>query len=86
MVFNIDCYQFTHRVSFLPLNRLPDLRFNGLNIPINPPGHLYSGCQKNVPVFKRFFLQPLMPPFLISERYYGKRYKIEYNICLEIAK
>jgi hypothetical protein len=23
----------------------------------------YSGCQKNVPVFKRFFLQPLMPQF-----------------------
>jgi hypothetical protein len=25
----------------------------------------YSGCQKNVPVFKRFFLQPLMPHFRI---------------------
>jgi hypothetical protein len=36
---------------------------------------LYSGCQKNVPLFKRFFLQPLMPPFLIPEYYYGKRYK-----------
>jgi hypothetical protein len=35
---------------------------------------LYSGCQKNVPVFKRFFLQPLMPHFCISEHYYGKRY------------
>ncbi len=23
----------------------------------------YSGCQKNVSVFKRFFLQPLMPQF-----------------------
>ncbi len=34
----------------------------------------YSGCQKNVPVFKRFFLQPLMPHFRISEHYYGKRY------------
>jgi hypothetical protein len=34
-----------------------------------------SGCQKNVPVFKRFFLQPLMPNFRISEHYYGKRYK-----------
>jgi hypothetical protein len=37
--------------------------------------YLYSGCQKNVPVFKRFFLQPLMPQFRISEHYYGKRYK-----------
>ena len=35
---------------------------------------MYSGCQKNVPVSKRFFLQPLMPPILISEHYYGKRY------------
>jgi len=36
---------------------------------------LYSGCQKNVPLFKRFFLQPLMPLFRYSEHYYGKRYK-----------
>jgi hypothetical protein len=35
---------------------------------------LYSGCQKNVPVFKRFFLQPLMPQFRNSEHYYEKRY------------
>jgi hypothetical protein len=34
----------------------------------------YSGCQKNVPVFKRFFLQPLMPQFRHSEHNYGKRY------------
>jgi hypothetical protein len=37
---------------------------------------IYSGCKKNVPVFKRFFLQPLMPNFRISEHYYGKRYKL----------
>ena len=24
---------------------------------------IYSGCQKNVPIFKRFFLQPLMSQF-----------------------
>ena len=35
----------------------------------------YSGCQKNVPVFKRFFLQQLIPQFRNSEHYYGKRYK-----------
>jgi len=35
----------------------------------------YSGCQKNIPVFKRFFLQPLIPQFRNSEHYYGKRYK-----------
>ena len=34
----------------------------------------YSGCQKNVPVFKRFFLQPLIPQFRHSEHNYGKRY------------
>ena len=34
----------------------------------------YSGCQKNIAVFKRFFLQPLMPQFRHSEHYYGKRY------------
>jgi hypothetical protein len=27
--------------------------------------NIYRGCQKNVPVFKRFFLQPLMPHFRI---------------------
>ncbi len=36
---------------------------------------IYSGCQKNVPIFKRFFLQPLMPQFRNSENYYEKRYK-----------
>jgi len=56
----------------------------------SPPGHrldysiryiqilieyLYSGCQKNVPLFNRFFLQPLMPLFLNSGHYDGKRYK-----------
>ena len=35
----------------------------------------YSGCQKTVPVFKRFFLQPLMPQFRHLEHNYGKRYK-----------
>ena len=35
---------------------------------------LYSGCQRNVPLPQRFFLQPLMPLFLIPEHNYGKRY------------
>ena len=35
---------------------------------------IYRGCQKNVPVFKRFFLQPLMPHFHSPEHYYGNRY------------
>ena len=35
----------------------------------------YSGCQKNVTVSKRFFLQPLMPQFRNSEHFNGKRYK-----------
>ncbi len=35
---------------------------------------IYSGCQKNVPIFERLFLQPLMPHIRISEHYYGKRY------------
>ena len=35
----------------------------------------YSGCQKNVPLFERFFLQPLIPPFRISKRIFEKRYK-----------
>jgi hypothetical protein len=34
----------------------------------------YSGCQKNVPLSQRFFLQPLIPQFIVSELYYGKRY------------
>jgi hypothetical protein len=36
-------------------------------------GSFYRGCQKNVAVFKRFFLQPLMPQFRHSEHSYGKR-------------
>jgi hypothetical protein len=27
----------------------------------------YSGCHKNVPFIERFFLQPLIPAFSISE-------------------
>jgi hypothetical protein len=38
----------------------------------------YRGCQKNVPVLKRFFLQPLMPQFGYWEHYDGKRYKMYY--------
>jgi len=37
---------------------------------------LYSGCQKNVPLPERFFLQPLMPQSFISEHLYGKGYKL----------
>jgi len=44
----------------------------------------YSGCQKNVPLLKRFFLQPLMPPFLIPEHYYGKRYNINQPVILNL--
>jgi hypothetical protein len=38
-----------------------------------------SGCQKNVPVLKRFFLQPttvqpFMPHFRISKSYYRMQY------------
>jgi hypothetical protein len=36
----------------------------------------YSGCQKNVPLSKRFFLQPLMPQSFIPEHFYGKGYKM----------
>jgi hypothetical protein len=46
---------------------------------------VYSGCQKTVPVFKRFFLQPLMPQFRISELYYGKRYKKQRQPNTEVA-
>jgi hypothetical protein len=43
----------------------------------NPEGfQIFSGCQKNEPVFKRFFLQPFMPQVHISVHYYGKRRKI----------
>jgi hypothetical protein len=42
----------------------------------------YSGCQKNVPVFKRFFLQPLIPQFRNSEHYYESGIKIfKETIC-----
>ena len=38
--------------------------------------HPYSGCQKNVPLFEGFFLQPLIPSLYISELIFEKRYKI----------
>jgi hypothetical protein len=45
----------------------------------------YSGCQKNVPIFKRFFLQPLMPQFRNLEHYYEKRYKAqEFKILADL--
>jgi hypothetical protein len=34
----------------------------------------YSGCQKNVPLSERFFLQPLIPSFRISELIFEKWY------------
>jgi hypothetical protein len=34
----------------------------------------YGGCQKNVPLFKRFYLLPLLPPFRISEFIVEKSY------------
>jgi len=43
---------------------------------------LYSGCQKNVPFFERFFLQPLIPAFRISELIFEKRYKFPV-VCLQ---
>jgi hypothetical protein len=49
--------------------------YDPVSITNNP--NAYSGCQKNVPVIKRFFLQPLMPQFRHSAHYYGKRYKFE---------
>ena len=39
---------------------------------------IYSGCQKNVPVFERFFsttVHSFMPHLRNSEHYYEKRYK-----------
>jgi len=47
---------------------------------------IYRGCQKNVPVFKRFFLQPLMPQFRHSEHYYGKRYNPQFTNLLTSHK
>jgi hypothetical protein len=37
---------------------------------------LYSGCQKNVPLSKRFFLQPLMAQSFIPEHFHGKGYNL----------
>jgi hypothetical protein len=41
----------------------------------------YSGCQKNVPLKERFFLQSLIPTFGISELIFEKRYN-EIFTCL----
>ena len=35
---------------------------------------------KKVPLYKRLILQPLMPPFLIPEPFYGKRCKTEMDL------
>jgi len=39
------------------------------------PAAIIVVVEKNVPLSKRFFLQPLIPQFHISEHIYGKRYK-----------
>jgi hypothetical protein len=44
----------------------------------------YSGCQKNVAVFRRFFLQSLIPQFRNSEHYYEKRYKLQLTSTIEL--
>jgi hypothetical protein len=41
--------------------------------------HRYSGCQKNVPLNDRFFLQPLIPTFGISELIFEKRYNMAFE-------
>jgi len=38
-----------------------------------PEFWIYSGWQKNVPFLEGFFLQPLIPPFRISEPGYLER-------------
>jgi hypothetical protein len=35
----------------------------------------YSGCQKNVPFDKRFFVTTTYAPSFIAEHFYGKGYK-----------
>ncbi len=40
----------------------------------NEPAGCYSGCQKNVPLIERFFLQPFIPPFRIAKFIFEKRY------------
>ena len=42
----------------------------------------YRDCHKNVPFHRRFLLQSLMLPFLISEHKYEKRYKIKSQCSL----
>jgi len=49
------------------------------------PIPVFSGCQKNVAVFKRFFLQPLMPLFRISVHYDGKRYLVVVKKALRYS-
>ncbi len=66
----------SHRKCFALIK---DPSFSDLHIP-------YSDCQKNVPVFKRFFLQPLMPQFRNSEHYYEKRYKRKNEIGILYRK
>ena len=48
-------------------------------------GLLYSDCQKNVPYTDVYLLPPLMPPFLISEYKYGKRYKSKFSLHFSLA-
>jgi hypothetical protein len=39
----------------------------------------YSGCQKNVPFDKRFFVTTTYAPSFIPEHLYGKGYKFVSN-------
>ena len=40
----------------------------------------YSGCQKNVPFDKRFFVTTTYAPSFIAEHFYGKGYIRESGI------
>jgi len=51
---------------------------------------LYSGCQKNVPIFKRFFynrtpVYAAIPQLRNFEHYYEKRYKIKLRLLTIIT-
>ena len=71
--YNLGSYQGTDR---RPEGIIVDFKKEGV-LKIEHPQYgekFYRGCQKNRPFFKGFFLQPLIPPFRISELIFKERY------------
>jgi len=72
------CSNLTPTIEFSPfysarIIRKPNFTFT---YSLTTPGRRLQGLLKNVPLFERFFLQPRIPTFRISEFIFKKQYNL----------